>query len=161
MNSPRRTLRQHLEPAVTPAFRIWWRMSRAMTLGVRGLATDGDGRVLLVRHTYRAGWYLPGGGVESGEVAPDALAREMAEEGGVRSLQVPRLLGFYANHASFKNDHVALYRIDAWEPCAPLENGEIAERGFFAPRDLPAGATLGTRRRIAEVFFNAPIAATW
>jgi ADP-ribose pyrophosphatase YjhB (NUDIX family) len=42
-----------------------------MTLGVRGVATDGEGRVLLVKHTYViAGWWLPGGGVEQGRDDP-------------------------------------------------------------------------------------------
>jgi hypothetical protein len=31
-----------------------------MTLGVRGVAIDSAGRVLLVKHTYLHGWWLPG-----------------------------------------------------------------------------------------------------
>lgn len=155
------SLRVRFEPIITPAFRAWWRMSRAMTLGARGVALDGEGRVMLVRHTYRAGWFLPGGGVEHGEIALEAAVREMAEEGGVEATAPPVLFGFYANHRSFKNDHVALYRFDALRPCPPRADSEIAERGFFARDALPEGVTAGTRRRLAELFDGAPIAAEW
>lgn len=153
--------RQRLEPAITPLFRAWWRFTRGMTLGVRGIACDADSRVLLIRHTYVSGWFLPGGGVERFETAPQALAREMAEEGGVEIDGAPDLIGFYSNHAAFRHDHVALYRVTAWRPCAPRENGEIAERGFFALDALPDGVTSGTRRRLAEVFEGAAMGAEW
>ncbi len=136
-------------------------MRRPMTLGVRGIACDSEGRVLLVRHSYAAGWHFPGGGVERGETAVEALIRELAEEGGVETIGAPRLIGFYANHANFPNDHIALYRIDAWRACQPRGGGEIAERGFFPIDALPDGVTRGTRRRIAEVYGGADISAEW
>lgn len=147
--------------ALTPLFRTWWRLRRSVTLGVRGIACDEAGRVLLVRHSYAKGWHLPGGGVEHGETAAAALVRELAEEGGVAVEGVPLVLGFYANHALFPNDHIALYRVDTWTPCSPRGGSEIAERGFFALDALPEGATPGTRRRIAEVFSGAPPRAEW
>ncbi len=155
------SLRLRLEPVITPAFRLWWRFSRGMTLGVRGIACDADGRVLLVRHTYRDGWYLPGGGVDSGETALAAAIREMAEEGAIAPTTPPVLVGFYSNHAAHRNDHVAVYRFESWRPTAPLENGEIAERAFFALDALPQGITRGTRRRLSEAFEGAPIAEEW
>lgn len=153
--------RVRLEPAITPAFRLWWRFARGVTLGVRALVTDEAGRVLLVRHTYRKGWYLPGGGVEHGESALAAVVREAREEAGVEALAQPALIGFYANHAAFKNDHVALYRFSEWRACAPHNNGEIAEAGFFARDALPSGATRGTLRRLAEHFDGLPHSAHW
>jgi ADP-ribose pyrophosphatase YjhB (NUDIX family) len=153
--------RLRLEPAITPLFRAWWRVRRPMTLGVRGVVCDEKGAVLLVRHTYAPGWHLPGGGVERGETAVQAIVREMAEEGGVEVVGAPRLAGFFANHANFPNDHIALYRIDAWRPCAARAAGEIAERGFFAPNALPEGATKGTRRRLAEMFGGAQASDDW
>ncbi|MFZ4603679.1 MAG: NUDIX domain-containing protein [Caulobacterales bacterium] len=146
--------------ALTPLIRAWWRVSRGMTLGARGIATDQEGRVLLVRHGYQNGWHLPGGGVEHGETALAALEREMAEEGGVE-VDEAILLGIFANHAIFPNDHVAVYRVTGWRPCTPRSGTEIAERGFFAPDALPDDATPGTRRRIAEAFHGAPPAPTW
>jgi ADP-ribose pyrophosphatase YjhB (NUDIX family) len=154
-------LRRTLSPVAAPLFRTIWKFSRGMTLGVRGLAADGEGRVLLVRHTYKPGWYLPGGGVETGETAEEALIREMAEEGGVASEVRPALFGFYCNHRAHRNDHVALYRVPAWSPCAPDSDGEIAERGFFATHALPDGTTPATRRRLAELFAGAAIDPYW
>ena len=58
---------------------LWW--TRAVTLGVRAIVLDGDS-VLLVRHTYRPGWFLPGGGVERGASAAAAVLRALPEEGG-------------------------------------------------------------------------------
>ena len=153
--------RIRFEPVLTPVFRTWWRMRRSVTLGVRGVACDSEGRILLVRHTYAPGWHFPGGGVEHGETAVEAVVREMAEEGGVEAIGAPTLLGFYANHAVFPNDHIALYRIDEWRPCASASANEIAERGFFALHALPEGVTRGTRRRIAEIFHGTPQQADW
>ena len=133
-----------------------------MTLGVRGIATDEHGHVLLIRHSYMDGWYLPGGGVESGETALAAIVREMAEEGGVAATSPPKLMGFYANHIYFRNDHIAVYRFEHWRPCAPTAGDtEIAERGFFALDALPEGVSRGTRRRLAEAFHGAEVAAEW
>ncbi len=154
-------LRKALEPLITPLFRFWWRLNRGMTLGVRGLVTDADGRVLLVRHTYVDGWFLPGGGVESGETTAHALAREMAEEGGVEITAPPTLIGVYSNAPGFRNDHVVFYRITDWRPCPTASDGEIAERGFFALDALPEGVSRATRERLGELFEGAPPSLYW
>lgn len=153
--------RIQLEPFITPIFRTWWRMRRGATLGVRGIACAENGDVMLVRHTYAKGWHLPGGGVESGETAIEAITREMAEEAGIAPASTPRLIGFYANHANFPNDHIALYQFDSWRACPPQIDNEIAERGFFALDALPEGVTKGTQRRLDEVFKGSQISANW
>ena len=62
-------------------FHIFFLLARPMTLGVRAIVHDrARNAVFLVRHTYVPGWQLPGGGVEPGESADDALARELREE---------------------------------------------------------------------------------
>ncbi len=150
-----------LEPYISPAFRAWWRLRRGVTLGVRAIACDDIGRVLLVRHTYAPGWHFPGGGVERGESALEAVVRELAEEGGISATEAPTLIGFFANHANFPNDHIALYRVGAWQPCPTDSHGEIAELGFFPLDALPPDTSKGTRRRLAEVFQGAPASAHW
>lgn len=137
-------------------------VSRPMTLGVRGLVIDQSNRVLLVRHTYISGFYLPGGGVEGGETIEQALERELAEEGNI-VLEGPALLqGVYLNRRASKRDHVALFVIRDFnqrEPRAP--DGEIAEANFFALEDLPAGATSATRARLAEVLHGEAASPYW
>ena len=55
------------------------------------LLFDGDGRVLLVDPTYKAGWEIPGGYVRPGETPGEGAARELKEELGL-SCPVGRLL---------------------------------------------------------------------
>ncbi|MGD9966689.1 MAG: NUDIX domain-containing protein [Hyphomonadaceae bacterium] len=153
--------RLRFEPVITTVFRTYWRFSRAATLGVRGIACNEAGEVMLVRHTYLPGWHLPGGGVERGETAERAIVRETAEEAGVEAIEAPAIFALYSNHANFAGDHIALYRFNAWRPCSPRLGNEIAERGFFSPAAPPDGTTKATLRRLAEMFGGAPIASVW
>ena len=141
-------------------FHAWFRLTRPMTLGVRALVFDADGRVLLVKHSYVPGWYLPGGGVERGEPAVRSLGRELREEGGVDPLSV-RVVGVYSNHRSFRNDHVILYHVDAWREVNAQDGTEILERGFFFPDDLPEGTTKATRARLSDFNADAPPPLYW
>lgn len=139
----------------------WFRLRRGMTLGVRGAVIDGDERVLLVRHSYAPGWMFPGGGVERGETALDAVRREVREESGIAISGVPQLHGLFSNEEHFRGDHVAVFVIREFsrEPWKP--SGEIAEADFFAAGQLPEGTTGGTRRRIAEILGGAEAGPLW
>lgn len=155
-------LRRGGERGLRSAMHVWWRLSRGMTLGVRAMVIDGDGRVLLVKHSYVSGWYLPGGGVEPGETLHEALERELLEEGNVRLNGAPVLHGLYLNAHVSRRDHVALYVVRAFEqPSAPIPNREIVATGFFALDALPDETTRGTRARIAEVFHGTPATGRW
>jgi double-stranded uracil-DNA glycosylase len=57
---------------------------------VRALVVDGDDRVLLVRFDWPhlSVWAPPGGGIEDGEAAADAIRRELAEECGLRDFEL-------------------------------------------------------------------------
>ena len=144
------SLRRLMQPLVRPLFHAHARRTRGMTLGVRGLVTDAEGRVLLVEHTYMPGWYMPGGGVEHGETAQQSLARELVEEAGVEVTAPPRLVSIHANNGRFRGDHVLLYRIEHWRACPATSRGEIKALGWFALDALPDETTASTRRRLAE-----------
>jgi 8-oxo-dGTP pyrophosphatase MutT (NUDIX family) len=160
MNSQK--LRRKFEPALRRVLHLYWRFARGMTLGVRGVVLDGETRVFLVKHTYVAGWYLPGGGVETGETFREALARELMEEGRIELVGEPKLHGVFFNSYASRRDHVAVYVIRHFrQDRLPEPNREIADCGFFSPDALPQGTTEGTRLRIAEVLENREPIATW
>ena len=139
----------------------WWRMSRGMTLGVRGLVRNEAGHVFLIRHSYTPGWHLPGGGVERGETLLIALEREMREEGNIMLSGPPALFGVYAS-PRFRGDHVALFTIPDWDqPAPPVPDREIAAHGFFALDDLPDDTTAATRRRLSEVLEGSAPTEFW
>lgn len=130
--------------------RLVWRVLGPRTIGVRGLVVDGEGRVLLVRHSYgRPAWHLPGGGVKRRESLEDALRRELREEAGVFPTGPVRLLGTYSNLREGKSDHVSVFVVERWRR-EESHDAEIADIGFFALDALPETTTPGTRRRLAE-----------
>lgn len=143
------------------AMQRYWRWSRGLTLGTRVAAIDGD-RVFLVRHTYANGWYFPGGGVERGETARQAVERELMEEAGIRLDGEPRIHGVFLNEKIFPGDHVVAYVAERWSQVeVPYPSREIAEAGLFHRDELPEGTTAGTRRRLQEIFAGGPVSGHW
>jgi ADP-ribose pyrophosphatase YjhB (NUDIX family) len=141
---------------------FYWRFARGMTLGVRGVVLDEDGKVFLVRHSYAPGWHFPGGGVEPGESLNEALARELTEEGNIRVIGVPPLHGVFHNAHGSARDHVAVFVVRQFEwPSPPSPTWEIPEAGFFPLSKLPEGTSEGTRRRLEEILYGAPVSASW
>ena len=155
-------LRKRFEPLLRRGFHLYWRFSRGMTLGVRGIVVDGDDRVFLVKHSYVAGWHLPGGGVEPGESFLDALRRELAEEGCIEVLDEPVLLGMFFNSHVSRRDHVAVYLVRNFrQNRLPEPNREIVACGFFEAGALPEETTTGTRLRISEALQGKSQIGTW
>jgi ADP-ribose pyrophosphatase YjhB (NUDIX family) len=154
-------LRTRFEPVLRGIFHLYWRFARGMTLGVRAVVLDGD-HVFLVKHSYVAGWHLPGGGVEIGESFRDALGRELIEEGRIELTGEPDLHGMFFNSHVSRRDHVAVYVVRNFsQDRLPEPNREIIACGFFDAAALPAETTGGTRLRIAEVLEGRTPIATW
>lgn len=157
-------MRQRLWPRLRGRlFHLWFLLRRPMTFGVRAVVQNAQkDAVLLVRHTYVPGWQLPGGGVEAGETALQALARELAEEANVELHGQPILKSIHFNRRASRRDHVALYLVTGFTQIAPkTPDMEIAEAGFFPLDALPAQTSPATRRRLAELFDGRPPSAEW
>lgn len=142
-------------------FQFYWRRRRPLTLGVRGVVTNDEGQVLLIRHSYTPGWHFPGGGVEKGETTVTALKRELHEEACITLRESPSLISVHSNHRVFPNDHVLVFRIHDWEAEDFQPNGEVREIRFVEPRDPPEGVTGGTLRRLGEIFGDKPPSDDW
>jgi 8-oxo-dGTP pyrophosphatase MutT (NUDIX family) len=155
-------IRRPFEPLLRNLLHLYWRFARGLTIGVRGLVIDGSGRVFLVKHSYIAGWHLPGGGVETGETLGTALARELREEGNIELGEPPQFFAVYFNKRVSRRDHVALYVVRSFHQfAAPQSNREIVAHGFFAPDALPPDTTRATRERIAEVLGGRSVTELW
>lgn len=77
-SSPLRVIYQ----AAYLAARSWWFVRRPQTTAAL-VALWHDGRLLLVRTSYRRLYSLPGGGLKRGETSRNAAGRELFEELGI------------------------------------------------------------------------------
>lgn len=149
--------------------RIWssslhfiFRLRRGLTIGVRAVVREDNGKVLLVRHTYTSGWHFPGGGVEIDETAEEALAKELRQETGLELIGTPRLHGIFLNSAVSMRDHVLAYLCETQGelPHVPPST-EIAELRYFSLDELPGDIDQGTERRLREIIEGAERSRYW
>ncbi|MCH2521724.1 MAG: NUDIX domain-containing protein [Dehalococcoidia bacterium] len=132
-----------------------------LTIGVRALVLDEENRICLVRHSYRDGWYLPCGGVKTGESLVDAMQRELREETGVELPETPQSVhGVFSSFREHKSDHIVVFVVKDWSISSSV-SPEIAEVAFFASDDLPDGTSAATTRRIKEQITGVPPGHRW
>lgn len=130
------------------------------TLDVRAIVVDSSQKVLLVKHTYIAGWYLPGGLVERGESLTTAVIRELYEETGIKPTSKPLLFSVYLHSMKGVSNYPAVFIIDQYK-LLPQKSPEIKELGWFSTKELPADTSPATQRRLKEYFEQLPIAEKW
>ena len=110
----------------------------SFTVGAICVVERADGRVLVVRHSYRRRWGFPGGLVKRHEAIEDAARREAREEVGVDIVLVDEPAVVVAP-APRRVDVVFRARIaegfdpDSLRPMSP----EIVEVRWVERRDLP------------------------
>ena len=123
-----------------PARMRWeltWLVTSKFLVGVLAVIFDDQGRVLLLKHTYRPDypWGLPGGWLKTGEGAAEGIERELLEETGfvVRAVQL-LLVGGDSQRPRLDLVFLCGYEGGTFRPSA-----EVSEARFFGPGDLPAG----------------------
>lgn len=142
-------------------FQLYWRIRRPTTRGVKALAVDPEGNVLLVRHSYgnSNAWILPGGGVGKRETPETAIVRELQEELNLVPEDVS-LFGVYVSSSEGKSDTISVFLARCSEK-PRISSREILEAQFFAPQTPPQAASPATRRRLEELIKGGPLSDSW
>lgn len=124
------------------------------TVTAGAVILDNRGRVLLLKHVFRAGagWGIPGGFIEEGEQPESAIRRELREEAGleledlelafVRTLKKPRQVeiifrGRPANEVAPQSMEISGAR---WFPGDALPQGITKDQAALINRALNHGA---------------------
>jgi 8-oxo-dGTP diphosphatase len=112
-------------------------VSPSFTVGAMCFIERDDGALLLVQHTYRHRWGVPGGLLEKREHARSAAVREVFEETGI-SIELVGEPAVVVDPLPQRVDLVFRARV---VPGASTEavpsSPEIAKVGWFAPDALP------------------------
>jgi ADP-ribose pyrophosphatase YjhB (NUDIX family) len=156
------TLLRRIYPGLESARNSLLHLAGMKSIGISAIVRNAAGEVLLVKHTYRHDWYLPGGGLRRGEAPGDGIARELREEVGLELTGAPRLLQVYLHHYRGMIDYPILYEVTDFTGTAhAADRMEITEIGWFAPDRLPPDISPKTRLRIEEWTGQRPVAAVW
>lgn len=116
------------------------------------LLLDDLGRVLLVKPTYKEGWFLPGGVIELGESPLTACVRECEEELGF----VPRLDGMVCVDWGSPRDGVDAVNVFVFAGTVTADEvsairlppDELSDHVLVAPEKVPEFAPTHISRRM-------------
>ncbi|HVG17727.1 MAG TPA: NUDIX domain-containing protein [Blastocatellia bacterium] len=122
------------------------------TVTAGAVITDGDDRILLLKHVFRvgSGWGIPGGFINKGEQPDAALRREVHEEIGLELDSVE--LAFVRTLK--KSGQVEIYFRAAPRGTSQPRGIEIKSVGWFKLDELPEGLSRD-QRKIIERVLNA------
>ena len=151
----RRIMLGHLLGALwrrTPAKirRLGIRISQAkFTVTAGAVVVDEQGRILLLKHEFRAGsgWGIPGGFMNQGEQPQEAVRREVREEIGLELERVELV---------FVRTLKKICQVEVYFRAAPRGTShprsiEIKSAAWFKPEELPEGLSHDQREIIGHI----------
>lgn len=110
--------------------RRWYRHAKPSTKGV-GVAVWYNDHILVVRHSYRPGWSLPGGRAKKNEQPRVTACREISEEVGIE-LALEELVLVRKTQSGH-----SLFEYQLQSPSVPkIDNREIIEARFLDPAQI-------------------------
>jgi 8-oxo-dGTP diphosphatase len=117
--------------------RVYWLFRSPRTRGVL-VAVWHDGKVLIVKNSYRRHYTLPGGYQHSGETFAQTGARELSEECGVVVATDSLRPSYEGVHRfEFRNDDVTLLEVELpTKPSVSIDNREVVWADFKAPSEV-------------------------
>jgi 8-oxo-dGTP pyrophosphatase MutT (NUDIX family) len=95
-----------------------------------------DGRILMIRHSYRSRLSWPGGGVKNGEDPAAAAIRELREEMGFAARREDLLfVGEILERWEYRYDRVSIFELNLTAPPAlALDGREVIGAVFMNPK---------------------------
>ena len=138
-------------------------MPQRLGVGANAIIFDDDGRILLEKRSDNGWWGLPGGHVEIGEAAQDAMVREVLEETGL-VVEVTRLVGIYSDpdnycFVQYPDGNTAHILSTVFE-CSPTGGSlqmseESADLQYHSVDALPERVVLSHRIRIEDAMVRS------
>ena len=134
--------------ALFPVVRMYWRVAKPKTSGVKVVLRKGD-EILLIRHSYQPHfWSFPGGSIKKGELPYDAAVRELYEELQIAPINL-REVGVVESTSEGKHDTITVFSART-EDTPVIDEVELVEMRWFSFAQLP---NLGpTARRILSCY---------
>lgn len=140
--------------AMRVAYRLqlaWWYVRRPSIQGAY-IAVWHDGRVLVIRNSYRKRDSLPAGGLRRGETPLGAAVRELVEEVGI--VATPAEFTYHGEiltTSQYAKDHAHFFELRcATEPEVRIDRREVVWAGFLSPEDALARGVVRSVRIYLE-----------
>lgn len=126
----------------------WWRLAKPQLTGVAMVASDIEGRLLLVRLSYGGdAWSFPAGAARRGEDPEHAARRELREETGCEANAI-RELGVLDGTLFGAPSRVYVFATRIADTPQP-DGREVIDARLFPPHSLPEPLGSATREQLA------------